>query len=97
MAEQVLGRTHRNGQKADELIVNTNNTLEFDEVIFAACLNDSLYIHQTTGNRQKLIYANYDPTPKIIPSAVLRERGLQPNILTREMVRAMSDKFGEQK
>lgn len=94
-AEQLLGRTHRTGQKADELLVRTNATLEFDRLNFAACLNDSLYIHQTTGNRQKLIYAGYDPLPKIFPSAVLRERGMQNHMLSREQQRILDEKFGE--
>lgn len=95
-AEQTIGRTHRNGQKADELIMWTNLTNEFDQLNFAACLNDSLYIHQTTGNRQKLIYATYDPTPKIFPSAVLRERGdKHVRILTREQQQALNERFAK--
>jgi hypothetical protein len=93
-AEQALGRTHRSGQAADELVVFTNLTLEFDQCNFASCLNDSLYIHQTTGNRQKLIYASYNPMPKIFPPAVLRERGYSPKSLTTEQQRMMEEKFG---
>lgn len=92
-AEQTVGRTHRNGQTADELVVTTNITNEFDQLNFAACLNDALYIHQTTGNRQKLIYANYDPIPKIFPSAVIHERGGQNRILSRDQERLMKERF----
>lgn len=92
-AEQTIGRTHRNGQKADELTVVTNFTTEFDSLNFAACLNDSLYIHQTTGNRQKLIYAVYSPLPKIFPSAVLAERGLEPKMLSRDQQAMMKERF----
>ena len=92
-AEQGLGRTHRNGQLADELIVHTNNTIEFDRLNFAACLNDALYIHQTTGNRQKLIYCNYDPLPKVFPYMVLQERGLQAKRLDAEAKKLMENKF----
>lgn len=92
-AEQTLGRTHRSGQMADELIVYTNLTSEFDQLNFAACLNDALYIHQTTGNKQKLIYANYDPLPKIFPSAVLIERGAEAHRLNAEQARLMREKF----
>lgn len=95
IAEQTLGRTHRNGQKADELIVVTNATLIFDDMNKAACINDSLYVHQTTGNRQKLIYATYDPLPKIFPPEVLRERGLQNKILNSSQRAMMYDKFGK--
>lgn len=94
-AEQVLGRTHRSGQKADELVVWQNLTTEFDQMLFAACLNDSLYIHQTTGPRQKLIYASYDPLPKIFPPEVLRERGLETVILTADQRKKLSEKFGK--
>ena len=93
-AEQILGRTHRNGQMADELIVHTNITSLFDQLNFAACLNDSLYIHQTTGNRQKLIYCNYDPLPKIFPASVLRERGLDPTLLSRKQQAELNERFG---
>jgi hypothetical protein len=93
MAEQMIGRTHRSGQLADELTVFTNATLEFDQCNFAACLNDALYIHQTTGNRQKMIYCGYDPLPVIFPSAVLHERGFQNKMLTREQERLLTEKF----
>ena len=41
LAEQTLGRTHRNGQKADELAVHTLMSIEFDHVCRAACLKVS--------------------------------------------------------
>jgi len=96
-AEQMLGRTHRNGQKADELIVHMNNTLDFDRLNFAACLNDALYIHQTTGNRQKLIYCNYDPVPAVFPYMVLQERGLQAKRLDAASQRILDSKFEQEK
>jgi len=93
-AEQALGRTHRNGQKAEHLIVVTTNTTDFDKANFGACLNDSLYIHQTTGVRQRLIFAGYDPVPEVFPPEVLKERGFQ-NQMLNEIQRAMlRDKFG---
>jgi hypothetical protein len=93
-AEQVLGRTHRNGQMADELIVNLCNTTLFDQLNFAACLNDALYIQQTTDTRQKLIYAAYDPMPKIFPTAVLFERGLNNIKLSAQQQQDLAEKFG---
>lgn len=80
-AEQMLGRCHRTGQKADELFVTMNNTLEVDDLNFAACLNDSAYIAQTMGTPQKLMYCGYSPDPKIFPAVVLRERGLEAKII----------------
>ncbi|MEE8373903.1 MAG: DEAD/DEAH box helicase family protein, partial [Dehalococcoidia bacterium] len=55
IAEQMVGRLHRTGQTADELVITTNNTTDTDNLNFAACLNDSCYIHDTTGVRQKLM------------------------------------------
>ena len=95
MAEQVMGRSHRTGQDADELIVNLNLTVPFDHITFSATLNDSAYIHQTTGNRQKLIYASYDPVPKRVPREVLIEWGTDPYALTREAEQELIDKFDE--
>jgi hypothetical protein len=93
IAEQTIGRTHRVGQQADELVVYMNLTGEWDQLNFAACLNDALYIQQSTGNRQKIIYANYDPIPKIFPSAVLKERGLEVKQLSADQQRAMAERF----
>ncbi len=93
-AEQLLGRLHRRGQEADELPVTTCNSLLFDHMNMAACLNDALYIHQSTGDKQKLIYANYDPLPKIFPPAVLYQRGLEVEKLTAEQEAMLTEKFG---
>lgn len=93
-AEQVLGRQHRTGQKADELIVNTCFSLEFDHMLFAACLNDSLYQHQSMGSPRKLILADYDPMPRLYPPEILLERGLDPNRLDAASIRLRRQKFG---
>lgn len=92
-AEQLLGRTHRNGQDADELVVHMNSTQEIDTVNLAACLNDSAYIHQTTGVRQKMIYANYDPLPKVLSPQALRQAGAQNKMLTGEQIALLREKF----
>lgn len=96
-AEQTLGRMHRNRQEAAEVWAHTCNTTEFDQQNFAATLNDALYVHQTTGSRQKLIYATYSPgLPKVFPSAVLRERGFQNKKLSPEQQALMDERFGGQ-
>lgn len=74
-AEQMLGRLHRNGQEADELICHTMLTTEFEDMNFYACLTDALYQHQTLGVQQKVVYCNYDPLPVVFPVDVLIERG----------------------
>lgn len=92
LAEQALGRTHRNGQQADELVVHTNLTLEFDHVCRAATLNDSIYIQQTTGSRQKIVICDYDPLPMIFSEEFLRENGTNPERLNptqRDMLRSL--------
>lgn len=55
--EQLLGRTHRAGQQADEVEVDV--CLHTDELTaaFAAALDNARYIEATTGNLQKLLYA----------------------------------------
>lgn len=93
VAEQVLGRTHRNGQEADDLIVHTNRTLKFDHVGFGACLNDSVYVSQTTSLRQKIIYCAHDPLPQIFSPEFLREQGANPAMLNEEQRQMMRDLF----
>lgn len=95
MAEQMLGRTHRNGQQADELFVDMQHALEFDDLNLAACINDALYIHQTTGNRQKLVYGNYTSSPRIFSPEKLKALGLDPKILNAEQRKLMVETFGD--
>lgn len=93
--EQVLGRLHRLGQRADELIVDTNLTTDFDHMNVNACLLDALYIHQTGGGMQKAVVAGWNPLPRIFPNSVLVERGLNPEG-GEAMERAMRQHFGGQ-
>ena len=93
-AEQVLGREHRKGQKADTVTVTTMNTLRWDNVLFAATLNDAIYITQTMGQRQKLIYADYNPLPQIYSSEFLRERGMENRRLDRQGQEMLREQFG---
>jgi len=95
LIEQVLGRTHRNGQPADELVAHTMNTLTFDHLNMAACIVDALYIHQTTGARQKLVICSHDPLPKVYPIDFLRERGfVDVSQLDAQARAALEEKFG---
>jgi hypothetical protein len=94
-AEQVLGRQHRNGQKKKAIMAQTIVCDPWDDLNFAATLNDALYIHQSMGAGQKLIYANYDPLPKVFPSHVLDERGAETMAsLGREHKELVAKKFG---
>lgn len=99
LMEQALGRLHRFGQEADELfadmLIQQRMTGEptFDQLVYAACLNDGLYIQQTTGSKQKVIYSGYNPLPRIIPSEVLAERGLTPELLSADQQQLLSERF----
>lgn len=96
LAEQTLGRTHRNGQLADALVANTLLSIPFDDVCRAACLNDAIYIQQTTGARQKIVYADYDPLPQIFSPEFLREQGTAPEMLRPEHRKVLRQLFGEE-
>jgi hypothetical protein len=91
--EQLLGRNHRTGSPYDELVFHTCNTIEFDHQMMSAVLADSLFQHQT-GVRQKLIYAAYAENPKIVPSAVLTQRGLIAKELDTKIEQALKERFG---
>ena len=93
LAQQSIGRTHRSGQEADELTVTKCDTTPFDELNFAACLVDAAYQHGSGGNRQKLIYASYDPIPRIHPPEFLLERGLDVHQLDETERQLLTEKF----
>jgi len=94
VAEQMMGRTHRTGQKEDEVIVDTCRTTEADHLDFAACIQDSCYVAQTLGTGQKLLYADHDPLPVIFSPEFLRERGLSPQELTDAQKAMLQEKYG---
>jgi len=56
--EQLLGRTHRHGQKADTVSVDLLLPLPELEAIFEQARLDARYIEDTQGVRQKLNYAS---------------------------------------
>lgn len=93
-AEQTIGRTHRTGQTADELVICTNLTLLFDQLLMAASINDALYIHSTT-DRQKIIIASWDPLPAVFTPETLRSRGFEPVMLSQAQQQALREKFGD--
>lgn len=93
MAEQSIGRVHRKGQEADEILADQCLTTQWDRLNLAACLNDALYISQSTGQRQKVIYGNYDPLPEVYPSEFLRERGFQNKRLSLQQQQDLMDRF----
>jgi hypothetical protein len=94
-AEQTLGRVLRVGIEkfTDHVTVNTLNLLPYDHVLFAACLNDAVYQHQT-DSRRKMVYADYDPLPRIFSPEFLRTRGANPRMLNNRQREMLNDKFG---
>jgi hypothetical protein len=95
IAEQSLGRLHRPGQPEDEVRVFGSFCSEFDNVLLAACLNDSAYVHQTIVGKQKLMYADWDERPKLMPYAVMKEWGCEPTEGTAESKKLLIEKFME--
>lgn len=94
-AEQSIGRIHRTGQEAEEIFVWNSLTTDYDTLTWAACLNDALYVQQSTGVYQKVIYANYDPLPKTCPVGFLEERGFKPHSLTAADAAKLKDIFSD--
>lgn len=93
LAEQTLGRLHRTGQMADELLVHNLIGLDFDEVNRAATLADAIYIQETTGAAQKVLYADYVEMPKIFSPEILRKRGAKPLSLDVKVWAATKARF----
>ena len=93
IAQQAIGRVHRNEQKSDECQIFRSCESEFDKVLFASCLNDAAYIHQTS-QKQKLMYADYDERPQVLPHSVLLEWGTQPKAkLDARGMQLLTEKF----
>lgn len=59
--EQLLGRTHRHGQTADE--VTCDVVVACPESLHAVqqARDDAAYLEQTLGDRQRLLYCDFDP------------------------------------
>jgi hypothetical protein len=55
-----LGRTHRDGQQADEVVYRLAITLREQVEAFERACNDARYISDITGQEQKLCYADID-------------------------------------
>ncbi len=85
--EQMLGRTHRSGQKSDDVRVDVLISNGFDLALFNAILRDSDYIQSTTGMMQRLCYATYSPVvPTMSPRLAVRLGIVSP----QEAVRALA-------
>jgi hypothetical protein len=56
--EQMLGRTHREGQQADEVEVFCATFVDEHLISFRKAMDEAKYIQDTIGARQKLMYAD---------------------------------------
>lgn len=71
--EQMLGRTHRQGQKADDVRADVIVANGFDLAVFGALIRDADYSKSTTGMNQRLCYATYAPVvPPTNPRLLVR-------------------------
>lgn len=73
--EQMLGRCHRQGQRADRLTFNTNLTLDWDHEQLSSTLSDTAYQKETLGGDYKLLIADWNPPPIKHEEDFLRARG----------------------
>jgi len=94
-AEQTVGRVHRHGQVSDSVEVHTCLSTEHDHLVMAACLNDAIYVQQTTGAPQRMVFGDYDPLPHIYTEEFLREQGIEDvRSLSEEGRRIRAENFG---
>ena len=91
--EQNIGRTHRKGQIADEVVISTMISNDFDQMALAAILNDALYVRETFNSPRKVLVATWDPMPTVYGSQVLIRAGAQAKMLTARQQQLLSDKF----
>jgi hypothetical protein len=91
--EQSIGRTHRSGQEADEVVCTTLVSNEFDDMCLAAILNDAIYVQETMNNPQKVLIASWDPMPIIYGSQLLIRAGAQTRMLSARQQQMLAEKF----
>lgn len=94
--EQGIGRTHRKGQKADEVTVTTVISNMHDQLALGAILNDAIYVSETMNQPQKVLIATWDPMPTTYGHDVLTRAGAQAKILTARQQQLLSERFNQQ-
>lgn len=85
--EQTLGRTHRQGQKADEVHGDIFIANGFDLTMFSSILRDADYVQSSTTQIQKLCYATYDPIIPPVDPRLYVKLGLLKTLPSRVTVR----------
>lgn len=94
-AQQSIGRTHRQGQKADSVTCTTLISNPQDELILASLLNDSIYMLETTASQRKLLQANWNPMPTVYGTHQLQRAGLQSKVLTAKQQLMLTERFSK--
>lgn len=108
--EQLLSRTHRPGQMADELVIHvlvgesrvkvagTDDKPRaadcFDEKTIAASMRDATYAQQIIGNRQRALIAQWVPLPNMFDQNTLLEMGFDVSKLDARSEAFLKEKFG---
>lgn len=94
--EQGIGRTHRKGQKADEVVVSTMISNTHDKMALGAILNDAIYVSETMNQPQKVLIATWNPMPTTYGHDVLTRAGAQAKILTARQQQLLHERFQQQ-
>lgn len=85
--EQTIGRTHRQGQKADEVHGDIFIANGFDLTMFSSILRDADYVQSSTTQIQKLCYATYDPIIPPVDPRLYVKLGLLKTLPSKVSVR----------
>lgn len=94
LMQQAVGRTHRTGQQADEVIVSTMISNETDEMALAAILNDAMYVFETMDSQRKVLIGTWTPKmPTLYASNMLMRAGIQAKILNAKQQQMLLDRF----
>lgn len=56
--EQLVGRTHRPGQEADEVVVDLVCSIPEHDAALERAVADAMYVRDSTGAKQKILYAD---------------------------------------
>jgi hypothetical protein len=91
--EQGIGRTHRKGQKADEVVVTTLISNDHDKMALGAVLNDAVYVSETMNQPQKVLIAAWNPMPTTYGHDVLTRAGAQAKMLTARQQQLLRERF----
>lgn len=97
MMEQGIGRTHRKGQTADEVVITTLISNMHDKVALGAILNDAVYVSETMNQPQKVLVATWDPMPTTYGHDVLTRAGAQAKLLTARQQLLLKERFNLEK